>query len=156
MIIQNYSRSQRFYWDSKMLISRFCQTVVKTHRFWPRPLFKLSVFDPPPHAFKHLQHWLSGFPDTHPFHKFQKNDFQNFEMYRNNNFRKWFGFSWNFKSIPGSPKINNIGFGAHGHVPKSRKHENEGVEGSHISKSKSYKLKTKQNNITELLSISFL
>ena len=50
-------------------------------------------------------------------------------------------------------KIN--GFGAQGHVPKSRNHTNEGLEGSHISKPKSYKFKLKQNNHTELLSISF-
>ena len=46
------------------------------------------------------------------------------------------------------------GFGAQGHVPKSRNHRNESFEGPHISKSKSYKFKLKQNNTTELLSIS--
>ena len=54
-----------------------------------------------------------------------------------------------------SPKINNIGFGAHGHIQKSRNHRNEGFECSHISKSKSYKFKLKQIKTTELLSISF-
>ena len=54
-----------------------------------------------------------------------------------------------------SSKINNIGFGAHGHVQKKRNHRNEGLESSHIGKSKSYNLKLKQNNITKLLSISF-
>ena len=52
-----------------------------------------------------------------------------------------------------SPKINDIAFGAQGHVRKSRTHRNEGVEGSHLTKSKSYKFKLKQNNTTELLSI---
>ena len=42
-----------------------------------------------------------------------------------------------------------------GHVQQSRNHINEGFEGSHISKSRSYKLKMKQNNTTELLSTSF-
>ena len=28
-----------------------------------------------------------------------------------------------------SPNINNIGFGAHGHVPKSENHEHEGFDG---------------------------
>ena len=59
---------------------------------------------------------------------------------------------WN---VLASPKIDNIGFGAHGHIQKSRNHRNEGVHGSHISKSKSYKFKLEQNNATELLSISF-
>ena len=58
-------------------------------------------------------------------------------------------------SILGSPKINDIGFGAQGHVQKSRHHDNEGSEGSHTSKSKSYKFKLKQDNTTELLNISF-
>ena len=55
----------------------------------------------------------------------------------------------------GSPKINDIGLGAQGHVQKSRNHRNEGVEGSPISKSKSCKFELEQNNPTELLSISF-
>ena len=54
-----------------------------------------------------------------------------------------------------SPEINNIGFGAQGHVRKSRNHRNEEFEGSAISKSKIYKFKLKQNNTTELLSIAF-
>ena len=54
-----------------------------------------------------------------------------------------------------SQLINNIGFGAQGQVRKSRNYRNEGFEGSHISKSKRYKLKLKQNNTTELLSICF-
>ena len=44
---------------------------------------------------------------------------------------------------------------AQGHVQKSRNHENEGFEGSPITKSKSHKFKKKQNNPTELLAISF-
>ena len=55
----------------------------------------------------------------------------------------------------GSPKKNNIGSGAQRHVRKSRDHSNEGFEGSHTSKSKSYQFTLKQNNTTELLSISF-
>ena len=53
-----------------------------------------------------------------------------------------------------SPKIRDIGFGAHGHAPKSRNHRNEGIEG-HITKSKSYRFEMEQNNPKELLSISF-
>ena len=53
-----------------------------------------------------------------------------------------------------SPKINHIGCGARGHARKSRNHRNEGFEGSHITKSKSYKFEMEQNNLTELLSIS--
>ena len=53
-----------------------------------------------------------------------------------------------------SPEINNIGFGAQGQVRKSRIHENEGGEVSPISKSTSERPKMKQNNSTELLSIS--
>ena len=53
------------------------------------------------------------------------------------------------------PKINNIGFGARGHVRKSRNHRNEKVEGSPISKAKSYKFELKQTNIMELLKIPF-
>ena len=55
-----------------------------------------------------------------------------------------------------SPKINSIGFGARGHVQKSRNHRNEQFEGSHINKLESYKFKLKRNNTTELLSIYFL
>ena len=52
-----------------------------------------------------------------------------------------------------SPKIHNIGFGAQGHVRKIRNHENQGLEGLHTRKSKSYKFKLEQNNTTELVSI---
>ena len=54
--------------------------------------------------------------------------------------------SWGFQ------KTDNIGFGAQGHV---QKHRNDGFEGSHMSKSKSYKFELEQNNSTKLLSISF-
>ena len=49
-----------------------------------------------------------------------------------------------------SPKINNIGFGAHEHLQKSLDHENErgGVNLSHNQIEK-------QNNPTKLLAISF-
>ena len=63
-------------------------------------------------------------------------------------------FSWIIWSVLVSPKINEIEFGAQGHVRKSRNHRDEGVEGSHITKSKSYKFKMEQNHITELLNTS--
>ena len=53
-----------------------------------------------------------------------------------------------------SQKVDNIGLGAQGHVRKSRNYRNEGFEGSPISKLESYKFQMKQNNTTELLSIS--
>ena len=62
-------------------------------------------------------------------------------------------FSWTILSVLVSPEIKINVFGAQGHVRKVRNHRNEGFEGSHISKSKSYKLKSKQNHITELLDI---
>ena len=45
-----------------------------------------------------------------------------------------------------------------GHVRTSRNHENEGFEGSHIIKSKSYKSKMEQNSITDkhIFSINLL
>ena len=71
----------------------------------------------------------------------------------------FFEVNWDCSSICsgilGAPKINNTGFGAQGHVQKSRNHRNDGFEGSHICKSKSYKCKMEQNNTTEHLSISF-
>ena len=58
------------------------------------------------------------------------------EMSQNNMFWKmWLDFSWVIVSVLLSPKINNIGFGAHGHVGASRNHENERFESSHISNS---------------------
>ena len=57
--------------------------------------------------------------------------------------------------IMGSPKINNIGLGAQGHVRKSRNHMHAGFNGSPIIKSESYTLKMKQNNPMDLLNISF-
>ena len=47
------------------------------------------------------------------------------------------------------PKINDIGFGSHGHVRKSPNHENEGIPVSPIMKSKSYYSKMKHNNSRE-------
>ena len=52
-----------------------------------------------------------------------------------------------------SPMINNIGFGADGHIQKSENHENDGFGGSPKMKSKSYYSKTKQNKSTELSNI---
>ena len=54
-----------------------------------------------------------------------------------------------------SPKINNIGCGSQEHVRGSRNHRNEGFQGPHISKSKRYNFKSKQNNTKEFLGISF-
>ena len=63
---------------------------------------------------------------------------------------------WGFSSNLWSVLVSQInGLGAQGHVRKSRNHRNEGSEGSHVTKSKSCKFKLKQNNIMELLSISF-
>ena len=45
-------------------------------------------------------------------------------------------FSWIIWSVPASPKINNIGLGAH--IRKSRNHRNDELSVSPISKSKSY------------------
>ena len=50
------------------------------------------------------------------------------------------GIVW---SVWGSPKINNIGVGAQGHVQKSRNSDIEGFEASRMTKSKSYKFKLK-------------
>ena len=61
-----------------------------------------------------------------------------------------------FKAVRVSPKIKIIGSGSKEPVRKSRNHRNEEFEGFPISKSKRYKFKLKQNNITELLSILFL
>ena len=63
-------------------------------------------------------------------------------------------FSWIILSVPVSPKTTSIGFGAQGHVQKSRNHRNDGFEGSHITKSESSKFKLKQNNTMELLNFS--
>ena len=65
-------------------------------------------------------------------------------------FTEDYGFPWIIWSVLVSPKIDNISFGAQGHDRKSRNHRNEGFEGSHTSKSKSYKIKLKQNCTTEL------
>ena len=84
---------------------------------------------------------------------------QVFSIFQSSNSQKHYlkselGSPWICLGIPGSPKINNIGFGARGHIRKSRNHRNNVLEGSHISKSTSHKFKSKQNNTTEFLSIS--
>ena len=89
------------------------------------------------------------------FHHFQSLDLQHFETHRNNSFQRICGIFLDLLRYPGVSKENNMGFGAQGHVQKSRNDRNEGPEGSHITKSKSYKFKLEQNNTTELLSISF-
>ena len=59
--------------------------------------------------------------------RFQKiKDFQHLDIYKNN-ISKLFWDSSIILCILGSPKINIIGFGAQGHVKKSRNHRNEGV-----------------------------
>ena len=60
-----------------------------------------------------------------------------------------------FEVSLGSPKINHVGFRAHGHVRKSRNHENEGFGGFPIKKSKSYWSKMQQHNSMELSCCSF-
>ena len=55
-----------------------------------------------------------------------------------------------------SPTIKIVGFGAQGHVQKSRNHRNDGFEGSRLSKSKSYKFKLEQTNTVELSSMLFI
>ena len=47
-----------------------------------------------------------------------------------------------------SPKIRINAFGKKGHVKKSRNHRNEGFEGSHTTKSKSNKFKSRQIDTT--------
>ena len=79
--------------------------------------------------------------------RFQHFSLQNFTIYKNNSTS-----AVHFLIYLGdlaSPKINHIGFGTQAHVRKSRNHINEGFEGSHISKAKSYKSKLKQNNTTK-------
>ena len=81
--------------------------------------------------------------------------FQNLKLPQIISFKHGSSFSWILWSVLVSPKINNIGVGAQGHVRKPRNHRNEEFEGSHTSKSRSYKFKLKQNNTTEFLSTSF-
>ena len=66
----------------------------------------------------------------------------------------WY-FPWIIWGLLVSQKINNIDFEAQGHVRKSQNHRDEGFERSPITKSKSYKFKMEQNNLPELLSLSF-
>ena len=68
--------------------------------------------------------------------------------------KKDYSFSWIIWSVLVPPRINNIGLRAQGHVQKSRNHKDEGFEGP-VMESYSYKFQLKQNNITELLLISF-
>ena len=49
--------------------------------------------------------------------------------------------SWISWGVLVSPKIINVGLGAHGHFRKSRNHRNDGFEGLDIIKLKSYKIK---------------
>ena len=63
---------------------------------------------------------------------FNKKDFSRFEIYTNNIVLNGSGFFLElFEVSSGSPKIHNMGFGAQGHLQKSRNHRNEGFEGSH-------------------------
>ena len=77
--------------------------------------------------------------DTH-FRNFQNT---NCQISRNSVFEMIWDLSSIILNVLVSPKIKIIGSGAQGHVQKSRNHENEGFEGSHITKSKSYKSKMK-------------
>ena len=85
-------------------------------------------------------------------------------------FKKWNPELWNlqtysFQNIwglsqfllrcPGGSKDKHNCFWEESARSKYRNHRNEEVEGSPISKLKSYKFKLKQNNITELSHISF-
>ena len=88
---------------------------------------------------------------THNSKQKQKNSSQ---VSKNYMFEKELVFSWIIWSVLVSPKIKINGFGAQGHARKCRNHRNEGLEGSPMSKSKTYKFKLKQNNTTELSSIS--
>ena len=54
-----------------------------------------------------------------------------------------------------SPKINNIGVGTHGHVPKSENLENDGFSVLPEMSPKGNYSQLKQNNSTELLGYSF-
>ena len=54
-----------------------------------------------------------------------------------------------------SPKIKSTVLGRKDTLKKSRHHRNEEFEGSPINKPESYKVKSEQNNVTELLSIPF-
>ena len=81
--------------------------------------------------------------------KFQKCPMYIFELYTNQMFRKWIGFShWIIWRILMSQKINHIVYGPQGHVQKSRNYEIGGFSGSPMSK-------LKHNNTTEFLRISF-
>ena len=53
------------------------------------------------------------------------------------------------------PEIKIVGCGSCGHFQKSRNHRNDGFEGPHINKLKSYKFKLKQNKTTELSNVLF-
>ena len=87
-----------------------------------------------------------------PFPIFSKNDIQYFENSELFIGRLFLSF-WLIWGILVSPKIKITGCWKTAHVPKSRNQRNDGSEGSHISKWKSYKFKLEQNNTTPLLSI---
>ena len=67
---------------------------------------------------------------------FKNINFQHFEVYKHTTVQKLFGFFLGSFKASWCPK-DNIGFGSHGHVPKSRNHKNERVHGFPIMKSKS-------------------
>ena len=54
-----------------------------------------------------------------------------------------------------SPKINNIGFGSHGHVRNSENYENEGLSNFPKMNPKNTGPTMKQNNSTELSGFSY-
>ena len=89
------------------------------------------------------------------FQKVQNFRFPKSWYFHTYDFEMILAFCWTIWRVRGSPEIKINGFGAQGHVRKSRNHENEGFSVSPTSKSKSYQSKVKQNNPTELLAISF-
>ena len=71
-------------------------------------------------------------------------------------FFKWFWKFLDYSECPGVSKDKSCWFWGSWTRPKIPKAQrNEGGEGSHISKSNSYKFRLERNNTTELLSISF-
>ena len=68
---------------------------------------------------------IQDFPTPAFSNVFRIFDIQDFEISPNHMFEKWFGISWIIWSHLVSPKLNIIGFGSHGHLQKSEKHEKD-------------------------------
>ena len=91
------------------------------------------------------------------FSKIDKIDFRTFEICEHIVFCFWKTFQTVVLiclSILASPKINIIGLGGSGHVPKSRNQRNEGFCLSHKQIKKHY-TKSQQNNSPELPNLLF-